>query len=648
MLAFAATLASCVIASQPGQTPAEPSPALAAFTNPSENRQARVTAAAELIDQIDDSATLAALWQALRDPSQASIVLEAIVRRGSPPRVLWTHVRAAAETPDLTDPRTFANAIAAFRTPESVRLLIQLGRTTTRADLRDAAKSQLAELFNTPELAYNGATLAAWLDARRAWSDDRWRDELASTQLDRLQRERIRAERAERLLEEFVRNTWVATPEPERETFLMDLLRSDVDALRTLGSELIREVLASGLAIPDGVQNEAIAMLAHARATVRAEAATLVVQIAPQSAGPAVLDALIGERDPRVAEPLLLAISRWPTPEALPPVLDWLERAGRTSIPAADAMLALHRADLLAQPQSIERVRSALRAMPTKHVSASACHLLVAVGAADDRAFVVSLLKADRHALRLAAAAALATRADQTETLLQAAIDDPLLIEPASRAVQTHMPTSAGVRRLDGFSQANPQAILRAQQAISRQLSIPDLLTLAQRFDADPCKRAEALLVLTERTLEDDAPPEARDALYQALAALAHARFDCGQPAQAIAAFSLIDPASLTADDRHIFCRARIRTADLAAAMTLAAPPAIWLEEHARLQTPDDAEKRIALASFIVENFAESIPADALDALQSELALANDDGPDLVQADPPSTDDPQNLDNPGQ
>ncbi len=641
-LLSAAILASCAVASQPAQPALDPPSALSDSGSP---RAARVAAAGDLIARIDESEALGTLWQALRDPQRASIVLEAIARHGSPPRVLWTHVRAAAEQREPADPGVLADAIGAFRSPESVRLLIQLGRTTSQPALRDAAKGKLAELFNNPELAFNDAALAVWLDARRAWSDDRWSDALASAQLERLRSERSRADRAERQLVEFARKAWVATPEEAREAALRDLLRSDVDALRSLASELIREMIASGRAIPESVQQEAIALLSHEQAAVRAEAATLVVQIAPQSAGPAVLDALIRERDPRVAKPLLLAITRWPTPEAVEPVLSWLHRTGRTAVPAADAALALQRADLLAQPESIERVRSALRQLPSEHLNGSACSLLVGLGTDEDRAFVASLLGADRPALRLAAAAALATRGDQAEALLGAAESDPLLIEPAARAVQTHLATPEGVRRLDRFHETSPQVILRAQLAISRQLSVGELLSLAERFNGDPCRRADALSVLTERTLAEDAAPETRAELQRALATLAHARFACDQPAQAIAAFSMIDPAALSPVDRHTLCRAYIRTGEFASALAIGAPPSVWLEELARLGAEEDGERRVALASFIVENLGDAIPAETLSTLRKELASA--DGPDLVQADPPASDDPQDLDHPG-
>ncbi len=658
----ASILISCAAASQPASPPAtDPShestdlsdqtAVIETFQDPSQARPDRINAAAQLIDHIEDSEALAALWTALRDPAQAPIVLEAIVRRGSPPRVLWTHVRAAASAPPHTAPHaeadTIVGAVAAFRSAECVRLLVNLAQTYPKPEIRQSAKAQLSILFNKPGLAFNDSTLVEWLDARRTWSDDRWQEDLQSAQLKRLRDEQLRAERAERRLVEFARKTWVATPEETRPTLLQDLLRSDVDALRSLASELIRELVASGKVVPALAQEEVLALLASPKPLVRADAARLVIQIAPQTAGPSVLQALLQERDPRVAQPLLLAITRWPTPEAVEPVLAWLERADRTAIPAADATYALHRAGLLSSQPAKNRVRASIRAMQPRELNGSACQLLVAIGDEDDQAFVVSFLEDQRQALRLAAATALATRAEHTETLLEAATADPMFVDIAARAVQTHRPTAEGIRQLDPFAQANAQAVERAQRAIARKLPIPELLSLAARFDADPCKKAESLVVLIERTLAEEATDVQRQVHNAALAMLAHARFECGLPAQAIAAFSLMDPASLSDIDRHTFARARIRTADLSAALNLAAPATIWLEEHARLGSPDDTERKTALATFIVKNFAEAISAESLAMLQSELAAVPDkaaDTEDLVQAEPPPDQKPQSQD----
>ena len=650
----AAALISCASASQPAtDSPSQvvdhpdQTIAIATLQDPQTARSDRINAAIQLIDHIEAGEALASLWQALRDPAQAPIVFEAISRRGSPPRVLWTHVRAAASTPVIPDPETLAGAVAAFQTPESVRLLISLVETSALPDLREAAKIYLGVLFNMPGLGFDDLSMKNWLSARSNWSDDRWRDELQSAQHDRFLGVLTRAERAERRLVEFARKTWVATPEDARPKILQDLLRSDVDKLRALASELIRELIASGKVVPDLVQEEAIALLLSDEPAVRADAARLVIQIAPQTAGPAVLQALLNERDPRVAEPLLLAITRWPTPEAVEPVLAWLDRADRTAIPAADAAYSLYRADLLTDEQSASRVRVSIRAMQPRELNGSACQLLVAIGDESDRGFVVSLLGNQRQALRLAAATALSTRPEHTQTLLDVAGDDSVFVEFAARAVQTHRPTADGIRELDPFWEANPQAIERAQQAIARVLPIAELLSLAARFEADACRRAESLAVLTERTLPEDATDEQRQELHAGVASLAHARFDCGLPAQAIAAFSLMDPALLSDSDRHNFARARIRTADYLAALNLAAPATVWLDEHARLVSAEDAERKAALAAFIVENLAEGIPADSLALLRGELAAAPAETDDLVQAEPPPNEQPQSQDGSG-
>src|SRR5690606_11206205 len=96
-----------------------------------------------------------------------------------------------------------------------------------------------------------------------------------------------------------------------------------------------------------GVLNAVVGLLRHPRADVRARAASMVNQLAPPDAGPAVAAALHNETDPEAAAALLSAADRWPSEAIRAPAIRWLEAGGVAREPAVEALLALHRQGLL-------------------------------------------------------------------------------------------------------------------------------------------------------------------------------------------------------------------------------------------------------------------------------------------------------------
>lgn len=607
-------------------------------------RGARVEAAVRLIEStiltspLDEPPSLVdhPIVRALEseDPALAGVVLEALPRLTMGPRVLWHAVAGWARGDSPQDPRVLTAAIASFRTPDAAQALIRLCEPGVPEALREAAGARASELLGIVPATADAAW--EWGQARKNWPRIRWADHISSVLAASVRAERARAEASERRLLLASRRLWASVPEADRPAMLDEFLSSEVDPLRLLAIELIREQIASGRAIPSPTTGIAIAQLRSPRAAVRADAAMLLAQIAPPEAAPSVLMALLAETDPRAAEQLLIASARWPTPEAIDPVLRWLSHRGATAIAAGDAAYALHRQGLLAP--HVDRVVPALRSLDDTSINGGACRLLVELGDESDTDRVIALLGAQRPTLRLAAASALVQAPRALGALLAAAANDPNLSDAAVRAVLRHARDESGVRALDALSAPRARD---AQREILAELPPERAFALAQRIVDDPCRLAAELHAILGRgpdtgdgaTPADGAAPRPEPNL-ELIERLARAELDCGDAQGAFTTLAGIPPDRVSDDARTMLALACIRLGRLNDAFAHAPTPEVWVEEIGRMRSGDASADRVqALARFILEHFAGVLDDEASKEL---AALVPADGQTESEVPPPS------------
>jgi len=577
------------------------------------------------------------------DPEGRESVLRAIGGLMPPPRLLWPVVAQATAEDPLPAPEVAVQAIAAFGTGDAAIHLFRMCDPARSRDVRRAASRTVAEMvaesFKSPDDAW------AWYQQRRDWPRLQWTDLLRRVREVRLHEALARAESAERRLVGIARRLWVRTPEEERTPMLDEFLGSSIEPLRALAIELIREQIASGRPIAESTISIVLDQLDSPRTRVRADAAILVAQAAPQSAGARVLRALQRETDAGVAEQLLMAITRWPSPEAVEPTLRWLGGGGRVSLAAAEAAAVLQREGLLAEGGHRERLLAALRDLEDDAVNGGACRLLVELGDAQDRSRVIGFLASERASLRLAAAQALVSSPEAVEALLEAAHRDQNLAPSAVRAVLLHRRDASGIQDLRELEGVAGDVAVAAQREILAELDLEPALRLAQANREDACRFADDLQVIisaeqarrvapqeeapetlpangtepqdrdTDESQEParagDDPPAEADLLEHARVDLASALLACGRPESALQALD-----GLTGDLAPIAplrARALIRLGNLEEALQQSSDASLWLDE---LQRAEGQEREAVLASFILDRMGNTLSEEQLAAVR--------------------------------
>ncbi len=582
------------------------------------------------------------------DPQGQESVLQAIGGLVPAPRLLWPIVaQATGDDPPLA-PEVIVRAVAAFGTGDAAVSLFRMCDPARPEDVRVAASRAVGEMvgerFASPEAAWG------WYQQRRDWPRLQWTDLLRRVREARLHEALARAESTERRLVAIARRLWVRTPEEERTPTLDEFLSSSIEPLRALAIELIREQIASGRPIAESTIAIVLDQLDSPQARVRADAAILVAQAAPQSAGARVLRALQRETDARVAEQLLMAIARWPSPEAVEPTLRWLAGGGRVSLAAAEAAAVLQREGLLAGDEQIARLLGTLRALDDAAINGGACRLLVELGDAQDLARVIGFLSCERASLRLAAAQALVSSPSAVDALLEAAHRDQNLAPPAMRAVLLHRRDESGIRDLRGLEAIASEEAVAAQREILAELALEPALRLAQAYRTDACRFADDLQVIVSAEqarrsaardaaspgdemeppggggddtngaapVADERPAEG-DLLDRARLDLASALLACGRPESALQALAgLADDFDQVAPLR---ARALIRLGNLEEAMRQSRDASLWLDEllHAGGQ-----ERETVLASFILDHMGGDLSEEQIAAVRRAAPPAPD------------------------
>lgn len=595
--------------------------ALEAFLSP-ETPAEQLPGLAEAIVRTGSPTALGALAdllsQPLRNgaPERARAVLNAVTVVAPPPHALHGPVVALAK--DAASPLSVeaVRALRGYRTRETAAILVEILTRSENGDRRRTAARSLAALSGREDVPIDA--WPAWLAGVVALPESQWQQQLVAAHVRRAQSYRAEADEAHRGLAEAWRRIHLLTPQEERSAVLTQLLQSPTPTLRSLGFDLVNREIGESRQFDGSVAGAAIGLLSHGDPSVRAQAASLLGRLAPTDAEAPVLAALQREADPQAADALLLASSRWPTPAAVAPTLRWLQ-VPETRIRAIGAAWALHRAGALTEPADVETVLAVVRELPDASLSGPACRLLAALGGPEDVERLRRLLGAEATPLRVAAADALAMRADEVDSLLAAATGDPTLFEACARALQTHLHDARGYDALRRLPSPSPQVRSRVLADYATLLPTHEIIRLA-RLAPD---RGEAMsllqpLLATDRARDAEAVPQ----LVEGLLLLANLHIESGNPAEALAALAAVP---LSADLPVAAAAVELRTAVLLwlnridEAEQVDSSPEAWLRGlELAIGEPFAAE----IAEAITERFVDLSDEQRarLDALEHQLA----------------------------
>ncbi len=530
-------------------------PALGAQTSPQAIPGDRPIAdvIAQLFDPQTDAAQrrAAAQFLAARTEAQALDALSGALVRNEPPGVRIAAATAIAEAdrtpPDLVRP--LASALARAADSDLETILAALARYRTRAAIR-----AVLDLFDRAPAAPPASTQRAFgvlrqqtgrfdlADDPQAWRDwwqtvapmsqEQWLQEVSEAQARRAARAEMRREASDRQLVEIYRRLYTLTPEDRRSDLLAELLSADLHPLNTLGIELARRALLNAKTLGPQVAAATAGLLSNPRAELRAEAASLLSKLDPETYATAIADALNKESDELAATGLLRATARCPLASSTLPVIRWLSASTTTRVAALEAALALRRAGLLDQADQLTAVNNAILSLPAEANTPAIVALMGLVGLQEQAA---ALLQSPRPEIAIAAAETLAEHPASIEALLAAASNRPDLFPAASRALMLHRPTSDGFAAVASLPAPTPERRTEALVAFARALPPTDLLIVGEA-ERQPATRNA---YLTHIARPDFLTPGPQLAARQDLALmLVRARLDLGDPGAALAAIT--------------------------------------------------------------------------------------------------------------
>lgn len=402
------------------------------------------------------------------------------------------------------------------------------------------------------------------------------------------------------------RRLYQATAAEQRDAMLVEILSSDIGALRTLGLALVEQELADAQRLAPSVGTGIAALLATPDARVRASAARLLHRLAQPGVEEQVLDALAYETDKDAAAELLNAAARQPTARLIAPTLRWLTSDGAAREAAAQSGLALVRAGTLTNPADREAMSGILRQIPAARLSPPATRLFALVGTHEDRVSLVPLLVSPDPSTRLAVAESLITDARFVNDVVAAAQQDPALIDTAVRSLATHRASLDGLALLQKLPFANPDA---KRNATAQLTSAMDLSTLILAAD-ESARDAAFVETLLGRLAETNPPTDPVQAVLHArvLLRLAESRLSQSRPDRTLALIDRITPYAPELPDFDVVRYARARTIAL-----------VWLDrlEDSALVDSDPEHWLDALAILA----AEPIGPEVATVIRSRFAL---------------------------
>lgn len=434
-------------------------------------------------------------------------------------------------------------ALGAFSTREAAAVLVQELEASQTAARRVEVLRALERQTGRTDLGSDPDAWRAWLAAVMRLSGPKWQIELAQAQKARAMRLEADRARVGLALADIAGQLHLATPAEGRDALLASLMTSETPELRDLGLTLVQRELSADNRLGPAVAGASIALLAHSSASVRARAATLLRQIAPQEARLAVFEALERETDPQAAGALLTASQRWLEPHLSGPALRWSSAEAAARVPAFELLSALVRMGYLHQAPQEEAVREAARNLAPEDFTPSAVRVLGLLGNEQDQSRIATLLSSADPAVRSAAAQHLAWDPEYRARILAAARKYPDLFGHAVMAQLVQQPDAAGFREVLTIPAPSPEERIAGLTQLARGTPAADL---SQVIDIvhDPALRHALQEELTspDRLLSEGSDPAARLAIGRGAWRFAGELLDADQPDRAL---SLLESASL-------------------------------------------------------------------------------------------------------
>ena len=570
--------------------------------------------------------------QIAADHDPALLVLESIRSEPVPNQKLAPLLITAAPAAPAELRPALWGAMSRFSTQGIVTALIDAAQAAGGPDERAPIFEALIQITGHDDFK-TVDQWAAWFESHRWVNELEWRRELSRSL--RAQRDRLLTSHhsAVTRLVELSRTMYLKLePGAQRSDRLAQLLGDQEPALRQLGFDLARrELLAAAGAIDGEVGAAAVKLLTSDDPGVRAQAAGLVVQLAPAEGENAILLALADEDSPRAATALLAGVTRWPNKRATGPVLTWVQRDdASTRTAAVSAALALARAGAF-EPDQLTVVLDTIR--PRQTLIAPELRLLVVAGNDKDRQRVADMLRDDAAEQRRMSAEALVDRAEAFDLIAAAAADDPALFRIAAEMALRHRPTLGGYQTIADLPAPDDRAKSDSLSRLAMALPPQDLHTVVSAMEG-----TDDRLALLAPRLEDEFPEGAaeRAGLVACLLLYAQTELTLAHPARALVALDRIkdepldDPTSM----RTALAIALLATGQFEAGASIDTDADTWIRA---LEISIGAEHASTLLEQLRVRFADELTdeqratlttlASAIDRVRAEqITDAGDDG----------------------
>lgn len=458
----------------------------------------RLNAARELVRRAEEPRVRGVLAAELAKPlagtGAGAMILRAVGETPDAPlRLFPLLAQRLAEAPVDEVPRLL-QAVSSFHTRDAARLLVLHATPREAPEVAAAAFEGLVRLSGRADIPAEHGAWSAWLAECDQYSESQWRLTLATAMARRA--DQLAAERqgaVTRLIDSY-RRLHLATAPEQRSPLIAEFLGAETPEVRDLGFELAGRELTAGSTLGPAVAAAALALTSAPSPRVRAQAATLLWQMAPAETAPGLARALSVEREPGAAGALLLACSRWPSRDLVAPSVAWLANGSGAAAAASTCVAAMARAALLTSGERAE-VLGLLRAWPDDALGPSSIWLLASLGDDGDLDRLAPLLESADASVRLAAAEALVWDERYTSALVIAARTEPDMFEVASRALLVHDPSLASMRTLLSLPQPEPAVARPLIERLAAALPTNDLWTLASEL-SDPSLRRSMLVML--------------------------------------------------------------------------------------------------------------------------------------------------------
>lgn len=460
---------------------------------------------------------------------------------------------------------------------------------------------------------------------------------------DRLKSQiRILDARSEQQLKEILalyRRLHIELNDSGRSLLIVDLFGDPRLEIQLLGFELVDRDLSGSTELMPEVGESAKAMLNNPSGEIRSKAARLITRLVPPDALIVLTESLRLETDPIAAEPMLMGVARWPSPEAVEPVLRWFLRNDAPFAAACNAAWSIEQAghwDLEShRPQLLDRLRSA----DPLTLREAGMKLIARIGDASDLRTLLALLQSQTPEQQQWAANALVETPRAVELLVQAAESDNQLFRAASDSLILHRATPEGLRRLVSLPypdiEAQTEVIVRMGAALENE-------RLAEAVHLAGLDTRQSVLLLN-RLLNGNV--EITPRVAKGIIRLAEIELDELRPNRVIEAAIALDNVAIDPSDKARIDSYKsislILLGKLEEAMVINSDPELW---YASLLRTPDIELRKRIAGLMMLSFSDSLSPERLVEIRSVSGIVEPEEQTLDE-DPAATTDPLDTTN---